>query len=94
MASRKSYTQEFKQEAVTLAKERGSVAQTARDLGISGNVLHVWKNAIEAKTENPFPGHGNPRDAELAKLQRENNRLMEENEILKKAVGIFTKPLR
>ena len=38
----------------------------------------------------PFPGKGNPRDEELAKLQRELARVKEENEILKKAVGIFT----
>jgi transposase len=41
-----------------------------------------------------FPGKGNPRDEEIVKLQRENARLREENEILKKAVGIFSKAPR
>lgn len=41
-----------------------------------------------------FPGKGNPRDEEVGRLQRENARLKEEVEILKKAVGIFTKAPR
>ena len=45
---------------------------------------------LQQTPENPFPGNGNPRDKEFAQLQRELRRLKEENEILKKAVGIFT----
>lgn len=40
-------------------------------------------------SENPFPGNGNARDAEMQRIMRENSRLKEDNEILKKAVGIF-----
>lgn len=87
---RKAYTDEFKREAVRLAKERGNLAQTARDLGISDTSLQSWKKLLEEAPDNPFPGNGNPRDVELVQLQRENARLKEENEILKKAVGIFT----
>ena len=90
MTERKSYTEEFKREAVRLAKERGNVAATARDLGISDTSLENWRKQLEQTPENAFPGHGNPRDKETAQLQRENRRLKEENEILKKAVGIFT----
>jgi transposase len=90
MTERKVYTQEFKSEAVRLAKERGNIAQTARDLGISDNTLQGWKLQMERTPQNPFPGNGNPRDEEMAKLQRELARVKEENEILKKAVGIFT----
>lgn len=90
MAERKVYTQEFKIEAVRLAKERGNIAQTAKDLGISDNTLFGWKQQMEKTPDNPFPGNGVPRDEEMAKLQRELARLKEENEILKKAVGIFT----
>jgi transposase len=87
---RKSYTEEFKREAVRLAGERGNIAQTARDLGISDTTLQNWKRQLEQQPEQPFPGHGNPRDPETARLEREVRRLKEENEILKKAVGIFT----
>ena len=94
MTTRKSYTDEFKREAVRLAEERGSIAQTARDLGISDSSIVYWKKQLQQTPTNPFPGQGNPRDAELAQLQRELARVKEENEILKKAVGIFTKAPR
>ena len=90
MTQRKSYTPEFKREAVRLAKERGNVAATARDLGISDTSLENWKRELAEAPEHAFPGNGNPKDKETAQLQRELKRLKEENEILKKAVGIFT----
>jgi transposase len=84
------YTEEFKREAVRLAQERGNIAATARDLGISDTSLLNWRKQLQETPERPFPGQGNPRDAELAQLKRELARVKEENEILKKAVGIFT----
>ena len=75
--------------------ERGNVSAVARDLGIQESVLGRWKRTMENGTASPhlkaFPGQGNPRDEEMARLQRELTRLKEDNEILKKAVGIFTK---
>lgn len=90
MQPRRVFTEEFKRDAVRLAKERGNTAQVARDLGINEGVLSRWKKRLEAAPERPFPGKGNPQDTDLALLKRENARLKEENEILKKAVGIFT----
>ena len=90
MTLRKSYNEEFKREAVRLAQERGNIRAAARDLGISDNTLQNWKKQLQQTPENAFPGNGNPRDKETAQLQRELRRLKEENEILKKAVGIFT----
>lgn len=87
---RKKYTEEFKREAIRLAKERGNITQTARDLGISDNTLQGWKSQLEKTPDNAFPGNGNPRDEQTVQLERELRRLREENEILKKAVGIFT----
>ncbi len=94
--ARKVYPDEFKREAVRLATERGNVSQVARDLGINDNLLFRWKQRLEntPQKQKPFPGQGNARDEEMAKLHRENLRLKEENEILKKAVGIFTKETR
>ena len=66
---RKSYTEEFKREAVRLAKERGNIAAAARDLGVSDTSLENWKRELEHKPENAFPGNGNPHDKETAQLQ-------------------------
>jgi transposase len=93
---RRSFTEEFKRDAVRLASERGNVSAVARDLGINESVLNRWKRQLQQQAQQPgsgsrpFPDNGNPRDAEMTKLQRENARLKEENAILKKAVGIFT----
>ena len=94
MSKRRVFTTEFKQEAVRLAKENGNLSATARNLGLNIYVLQRWKQASESQSNNPFPGNGNPQDPELTRLKRENSRLQEEVEILKKAVGIFTKPPR
>lgn len=95
ISARRTFTEEFKREAAQLALERGNVSAVARDLGIQDSVLHRWKRALQKESagnvKSAFPGRGNPQDAELAKLQRELARLKMENEILKKAVGIFTR---
>jgi transposase-like protein len=82
--TRKKYPAEFKLEAIRLAKERGNVAQTARDLGVGENTLQYWIRQSERMPDNPFPGNGNPHDTETAALKRELARVKEENEILKK----------
>lgn len=90
MTKRRTFSKEFKLEAVRLAQESGNVTGTARDLGIASSALWRWKKAVEEDQEQAFPGKGNPRDRELAELRREVARLKEEREILKKAMGIFT----
>lgn len=90
MRDRRVFTEAFKREAVRLAKESGNLSATARNLGVHLSVLQRWKQALSTDQPNPFPGPGNPSDPELARLQRENARLQEEVEILKKAVGICT----
>lgn len=90
MKPRKNYTPEFKREAVRLAQATNNVAATARELGIDHSLLIRWKQQLQDEGERAFPGNGTPRDQELAQLKRENARLREEVEILKKAVGVFS----
>jgi len=90
---RRVHPKEFKAEAVALAEKREKpISQVAKDLGINENVLRRWmKQAREAADTGlqAFPGHGRPRDAELARLRKEVKALREANEILKKAAVIF-----
>jgi transposase len=93
MAERRTFTKEFKANAVELA-ERGdrSIPEIAQELGIAVNRIYRWrkqKQEAEAGGVKAFPGHGNPRDEELDRLRKENARLREANEILKKAAAIF-----
>ena len=90
MTTRRTFTKEFKLDAVRLAIDSGNVSGTARDLGIAASALARWKKQYEEEKERAFPGRGNPRDAELTELKRENARLGQERDILKKAAGIFT----
>ena len=95
---RRTFTEEFKREAAQLALDRDNVSAVARDLGVCDSVLHRWKRDLQRESEGnikrAFPGRGNPQDEEMAKLQRELARVKMENEILKKAVGIFSKESR
>lgn len=95
---RKTYSAEFKEQAVRLVTEQGlSIAQAARDLGLNDNMLSRWKRQLEAKGqqgEQAFPGHGRPRDEELARLRRELEIARQERDILKKAVSIFSQAPR
>jgi transposase len=88
--NRRLYSEEFKREAVRLAEERGNLRAVARELGVNETILQRWKKALADTPANPFPGQGNPSDPERVRLEREIARLREENEILKKAMSIFT----
>jgi transposase len=75
---RRNYSREFKAEAVALAgKKEKPVSRIAVDLGINENMLRRWiQQSREAATGGlpPFPGHGRPRDEELARLRKEVKR--------------------
>ncbi len=55
-------------------------------------MLRRWKRQVEEDGEQAFPGHGRLKadDEQLRQLLRENQRLREERDILKKAVAIFS----
>ena len=90
MPRRKTYTKEFKVDAVARAEARGFKV-VADELGLHPNQLFNWRRSLEKDGVTAFPGKGRPRDEELSLLERENARLREEVAILKKAVGIFSK---
>ena len=71
-----------------------SLDDVSKNLGVSKASLSRWKFELKAEPSNAFPGKGNllPQDAELRRLQRENDRLRLEKEILKKAIAMFSEP--
>ena len=91
---RRSFTKEFKVEAVRLVRNRGvSIAQAARDLDLHENVIRKWLKDFDADPAQAFPGHGNmkPEQAEIERLKREVQKLKAERDILKKATAYFAK---
>ena len=54
---RKTYTAEFKHEAVRLSTEQGyGVAETARNLGLNVNMLRRWRRELNDTPQWAFPG--------------------------------------
>jgi len=87
---RRTYTDEFKRDAVKLVTEqRYSVAEAARNLGVHANLLRTWKQKIEAEDEQSEAGLTEDERMELARLRSENKRLRMERDILKKATAFF-----
>lgn len=92
--AKRTFSREFKLEAVKLVKERGvSMSQASRDLDIHLNVLRKWVKDVETDPAQAFPGQGQMKadQAEIAKLRKEVAKLKMERDILKKAAAYFAK---
>ena len=91
---RRSYSKEFKEDAVRLVTEGGrKVPEVARGLGIHENMLYKWQSQYKQDSRDSFPGKGHlkPHEEEMRDMQRELAQVKEEREILKKALAIFSK---
>ena len=89
---RRTYTAEFKREAVELVTEHGyKLTEAAQNLGLNINMLRRWKQELTTHNNGAFPGHGRltPEQEELRRLRDENKRLKMERDILKKATVFF-----
>jgi transposase len=85
------YPAEFKEEAVRLTRSSGkSVAQIARDLGVSFESLRHWVKQA-AVDDGSREGLTTDERSELTKLRRENQTLRQEREVLKKAAAFFAR---
>ncbi len=92
MSKQKKYSQEFKEEATKLVTEQGySYSQAARDLGVSVVSLRHWVLKFHGDPSNPKAPAITPAGEEMARIRKENKRLKEEVEILKKATAFFAK---
>jgi transposase len=91
--TRRRFTDEFKREAVRLIRESGRpVAQVARELEISDNVLYRWRSE-----QQQIESQGGTRQSvraeqdELTWLKRENETLRKERDFLKRAAAFFAR---
>jgi len=95
---RRKYDASFKQEVVSMIAAGRPVPEIARSLGIGENVIYRWrKKALEGSetlsvgtAESPVPSQVSLAD-HLA-LQKRLQEVEMERDILKKAVGIFSRP--
>ena len=77
------YEENFKQMIVELNQIGRSVRRLAKEYGLFETMIYKWKNLY---LPNQFTGLTGK---EVAELKKENARLKEEFEILKKAAAIF-----
>ena len=86
-----SYSRDFKKMTVELIKLQGhSTIKTAQEFNVPLKTLENWITAYN-KDEHCFdPDYISPQEM-IAKLEKENKKLKETNEILKKAVTFFAK---
>lgn len=97
MTKRQSFTKEFKLEAIRLLETSDKTGtEIARELGIRRNMLYKWLDEFKSKGIDAFKGPGRTMtsDSSINELKRENERLKEENEILKKAAAYFARELK
>lgn len=92
---RRTYTKEFKLEAVRLWQTTDkSASDVEHDLGIGQGLIYKWSRKYKQNGDQAFPGRGEltPDQKRIRELERENEVLRQEREILKKAVAIFSNP--
>ncbi len=99
--TRRTFTDEFKREAVALLESSGRpLMQVAAELGIQPSMLRSWrgtaKGAMPPTTTVTAPRLPLPAEqaAEIARLKRELDRTRQERDVLKKAIAIFSEAPR
>lgn len=92
---RKIYDAAFKIKAVELSNERSNITELARELGIRVAMLYKWRKDYDKLGTGSFPGKGilkqTPEQKIISDLEAKLKEVELERDILKKAVGIFSK---
>ena len=90
--TRRRFTAEFKAAAVKWLLDGGKgLSEVATELGLSPGQLSAWRNEHLAAGSADALAARKAEQAELQRLKRENKRLEEEVEILKKAAAFFAR---
>jgi transposase len=95
MGKRRSFTPEFKDEAVRLVLESGRpISQVARELDVRPDQLRHWKQEFTRPAREASPPPGETPEQELRRLRRELEVVRQERDFLKKAAAFFAKESR
>ena len=92
-----AYTEDFRREAVKRSEKQGvTQAQVAEDLGISAQQIANWKRQFTRLSDKQFNtmddvDYSKKESEEIRRLRRENKRLQEEMDFLKKVSAYFAK---
>lgn len=87
----KAFPEEFRRDVVAVARKReSSLAQIAKDFGISEACLHRWVKQADIE-DGVRPGVTNAEAAELRDAKKRVRVLEQENEILRRAAAFFAR---
>jgi len=93
---RRIFTREYKLEVIKRSYDDIKISDLSRELGIGQSLIHRWRQQFASDEKTSFPGRGveqlSDQESELARLRKQVANLENERDILKKAVGIFSKP--
>lgn len=93
--SRRKFDRAFKLKAVELSYSRDCIKELAGELNVRPELIYRWRSEFGSLEGASFPGNGSKKmteeESEIARLKRELADMRTERDILKKAVGIFSK---
>ena len=90
--SKPPYPEQFRREALELVRQGRSIPDVAESLGITAQSLRNWKRQDERdRGARDDGGLASAEREELRRLRRENKRLEQERDILKRATALFAR---
>jgi transposase len=89
--TRPAYPNEFRREAVALVRAGRSIPDVAESLGVSPQSLRNWVKRTQLDLHERDDGLRDQEREELRRLRRENARLKQERDILKRAAAFFAR---
>ena len=87
--TRPAYPESFRREAIELLRQGRSPGELAESLGVSPQTLRNWRRQDQLDRHERDDGVTSDERAELARLRRENQRLRQERDLLKRAAAFF-----
>jgi len=92
-STRRKYDADFKKEVIRMIESGRTVPDVAQSLGIGTNLIYYWIKRAKKKRETPGVEPDICFDEEKVTLQKRIKELEQERDILKKALGIFSRPI-
>jgi transposase len=87
----KAFPKEFRNDVVAVARKgESSIAQVAKDFGVSESCLHRWLQLADIE-DGRRPGVTAAESAELRELKKRNRLLEQENEVLRRAAAYLSR---
>ena len=87
--TRSPYPEQFRREAVELLRQGRTPGELAKSLGVSAQTLRNWRRQDQIDRHERDDGLTSDERGELAVLRRENQRLPQERDLLKRAEVFF-----